>query len=343
MLPISWGIIYGYVVTFIAGEIKKPRTTILRSQIITTLISGFFMLWIGLVYQKMLGWEGLHAMAWIAEKGAAGINLPFSLHYLNIASLVVGFHRGIGLILGLSFLAANWLWIVFSYIAWSRAALAWGMDRIGPRWFTRISERYGQPVPLMVIMLIVSQLAMLYFVISSHVLTSLSVGVLQLISVFSFTALSCLLFPFVRKVRHIWNVSPYRDWRVGKLPVASLAGFLALVLTILLMIGFFWNEAFNEFHLWWILINVSVWLIGGFGMGCGSGSGRCGGWTYEKRFGRSPRIGAFLGGIDVQLPLFRVHTSGTRSDLGASPVCRIPPSQRFSQIHRRRDPGRKGP
>ena len=260
MLPVSWGMIYGYVVVFIAGEIKRPRVKILQSQILVTLISGFFMLWIGLGYKRMLGWDGAHAIAWLAETGD-NLNLPFSLHYINIAAMVSGFQRGFGILLGVAFLASNWLWIVFSYIAWSRAAMAWGKDGMGPGWFNHKTD--GEPVFLFLLMFVISQAALLFFSIYSEVEHSYAVGVMQLLSVFAFTAIASIILPFSRKVRPIWNLSPYRSWRIGRVPVATAAGVVALLLTALLLFGFFINEEFRELRSWWVIINIAVWGAGG--------------------------------------------------------------------------------
>ena len=221
------------------------------------------MFWIGLEYSRMIGWEGMHAIAWIAEKGGENVIVPFKLHYINIAALLSGFQRGIGILLGFAFLASNWLWVVFSYIAWSRAAMAWGKDGIGPRWFTIPPKSNGQPVLLLLVMLIISQLALLYFSVYSEIQHSFSVGVMQLLSVFAFTALAAMILPFSKKLKPIWNLSPYRFWKLGKFPISTIAGTLALLLTVLLLIGFFVNDDFEELHLWWVIINIAVWAAGG--------------------------------------------------------------------------------
>lgn len=165
-------------------------------------------------------------------------------------------------LLGIAFLASNWLWIIFSYIAWSRAAMAWGKDGMGPKWFTAISPRTGQPVKLLLTLLVVSEVALLYFSVFSEVLHSLSVGVMQLFSVFTLTAVAAIVFPFLKRVRPIWNLSPYRDWTLGRIPVITIAGILSLLLTGILIYGFFVNDEFEELHLWWVIINFVVWISG---------------------------------------------------------------------------------
>jgi len=262
MLPISWIAVYGYIITFIGGEVKSPRANILRAQILNAVVCIAFLLWVGLAYQRMLGWEGIHALAWIGEEGLEGFTFPFYLTYINVASLIVGFNKVLGFIMAGSFIVATWLWIAFSYIAWSRGAFAWGLDRLGPRWFTDISPRFGQPVKLLLAMFIASQLALIHYCWNPEILGAMSVEVMQLVSVFGVTTIACIIFPFVGKVRHIWKASPYVGWRIGPVPFATIAGCFSLVLVCLLVYAYYMTEAFAFMYDIWTLIFVIVWLSG---------------------------------------------------------------------------------
>ncbi len=262
MLPISWIAVYGYIITFIGGEVKSPRKNIFIAQILNAVICVVFLLWVGLAYIKMLGWDGVHALSWIGEEGLEGYNMPFDATYINIASMLVGFNKILGFIMAGSFIVADWLWVVFSYIGWSRAAFAWGMDRLGPRWFTDISPRFNQPVKLMLVMFVISQIAITQYAMNPEVLGSISVEVMQLVSVFGVTAISAIVFPYVKKVRHIWDSSPYRDWKFLGIPVSTVSGVIALGLVVLLVISYYINEAFAFMHTWWTIIYLGVWAAG---------------------------------------------------------------------------------
>ncbi len=262
MLPVSWIAVYGYIITFIGGEVKSPRTNIFRAQILNAVICIAFLLWIGLAYQRMVGWEGIHALAWIDEEGLAGYTFPFPTIYIDMAAMMVGFNKVLGFIMASSFIVANWLWVAFSYIAWSRAAFAWGMDRLGPRWFTDLSPRFGQPVKLLLAMLIASQAALIHYCMNPEILGAVSVEVMQLVSVFGITAISCLIFPYIKKVGHIWDASPYKAWRIGKVPVATIAGCIALILCGLLVYAYYISEAYAFMHDVWTVIFIVVWLLG---------------------------------------------------------------------------------
>jgi len=261
MLPISWIAVYGYIITFVGGEIKSPRSNIFRAQVLNAVICIAFLMWVGLAYQRMLGWEGFHALAWISEEGLEGF-FPLSGTYIDMAAMIVGFNKVAGFIMAGSFMVATWLWVACSYIAWSRGAFAWGMDRLGPRWFTDISPRFGQPVKLLLLMLIASQVAILQYCMNPEVLGAVSVEVMQLVSVFGVTAIACIVFPFVGKTKHIWAASPYKGWRVGGVPVATISGCVALALVVLLVYAYYTTEAFAFMHDAWTLVYIVVWASG---------------------------------------------------------------------------------
>lgn len=261
MLPISWIAVYGYIITFIGGEVKSPRANIFRAQILNAVICIAFLLWIGVAFQRMVGWEGIHALAWIGEEGLEGF-FPFIATYINMAAMIVGFNKVLGFIMAGSFIVAVWLWVAFSYIAWSRAAFAWGMDRVGPRWFTDISPRFGQPVKLLLVLLIASQAAMIHYSMNPEILGAVSVEVMQLLSVFGVTAIACIMFPFVKKVKHIWNASPYKGWRIGPVPIVTIGGCIGLILVVLLVYAYYISEAYAFMHDVWTLVYIGVWLCG---------------------------------------------------------------------------------
>lgn len=264
MLPVSWVAIYGYIITFIGGEVKSPRKNIFTAQILNAVICIAFLLWVGLAFKSMTGWKGLHAIAFMSdtENMLEGYTFAFHTTYINVASMIVNFNVVLGIIMAGAFMVADWLWIAFSYIAWSRAAFAWGMDGLGPKWFTDISPRFGQPVKLLVAMLIASQLALIHYAWNPEILGSMAVEVLQLGSVFGVTCISCLIFAYVGKVSHIWNASPYKNWRVLGIPYSTIAGIIGLALVVMMIYAYYITEEFAFMYSYWTLIYGIVWAIG---------------------------------------------------------------------------------
>jgi len=199
-----------------------------------------------------------HAHNSVVLKGYA---FPFDVTYINIASMLVKFNKILGFIMAGAFIVADWLWVVFCYIAWSRAAFAWGLDRLGPKWFTDISPRFNQPIKLLLVMFVAAQLVLAHYCFNPEILGSISVEVLQLVSVFGFTAISALIFPYVKKVRHIWDASPYKNWKFLGIPMVTVSGFLALLLVLMLVVSYYISEAFAFMYTWWTIIYIGAWLF----------------------------------------------------------------------------------
>jgi len=261
ILPLSAGI-YGYVISFIGGEVKSPRRNIFLGNILCTVIMILLTAWNTIALQNIVGWDGLHAIAYIYNEWPEWYGFPFPPDPFNIACMLTDFNVVIGLILGLGFIFCIFMMIPFSYIAFSRGLFIWGMDRIGPSWFAEVHPKYHQPVKSFILLFVIGQLGLLWYVVNPTILALFSVGVMQFISVFAVTALSCAIFPFVKKVRHIWNTSPHKEWKVFGIPYATIAGVLTLIYVGILVWANFYSEGMAALNPIWTPIYVVVWILG---------------------------------------------------------------------------------
>ena len=48
--------------------------------------------------------------------------------------------------MGFSHVAFTLWWLALSHVAFPRILIAWGMDRMGPKWFTDINPKFTSPV-----------------------------------------------------------------------------------------------------------------------------------------------------------------------------------------------------
>ena len=113
-------------------------------------------------------------------------------------------------------------WLALSYLAFPRILFAWGMDRMGPKWFTDVSPRYASPVKNHVLCLGLTEiLLMVYFFALHNTMQNITVTGMQITSVFAVTALAALVFPYSKKAKGIWESSPYRTWKFLGLPVVT--------------------------------------------------------------------------------------------------------------------------
>lgn len=262
LLPLSWGIIYGYVIAFIGGEVKSPRRNIFIGQTLNAFVMLILTAWAALSLEKVVGYDGMHVLAYIDNELPDWYTLPFPPTFLNIASMLTGFPALLGIFLGLAFIFADFMWIPFSYIAFSRGLFAWGMDRLGPSWFVDINPKFHQPIKLLLLEFILGQLGITWYALQPEVLAGFSVEVMQLLSTFGFTMIAAILFPFVKRVKHIWEASPHKEWKIGPVPYITIAGILGLIMVGILVWGAFYTEGLAPLMSYWTYIYIGVWLTG---------------------------------------------------------------------------------
>lgn len=227
--------IYLYTVSYVGGEVKRPEKSILKANfliiIVPTIVAA--LAFIGLY--KMVDFGFLSAVGYNNLNGPVeGYNLPWPSTFMTLVFIASGNNWFVGLLAALSFGLANWMLIGIDIMLMQRAMFAWGMDRRGPKWFTDISGRWASPIKMYVLLAAIMIVAIAWYVFSGGSSLAGLIGAgLQLISVFLITGISALIFAYRRKVRTIWDASPYSQWRVGPVSVLSIAavfylGYLAV-------------------------------------------------------------------------------------------------------------------
>jgi len=112
---------------------------------------------------------------------------------------------------------------------------AWGMDRMGPKWFTSVNPRTATPVWNFVTYLVLTLIGLVIYQIWIPTM-SLFVGVgVFLIGVYLITGVSAMVLPYRKKTRDIWHSSPYRGWKIAGIPVICIAGAVWVLYTAVLL------------------------------------------------------------------------------------------------------------
>jgi APA family basic amino acid/polyamine antiporter len=166
MVAGSWLFAYSYCITFIAGEVKRPDKTIILANLSAILIPAAFMLWLAIVLYRTVGFEFLSATAWVDNSGAAlaGYNLPWAPNFVGLAA-VINHNWFIVFLMAMSFIVFNLWWVALSYLAFPRILFAWGMDRMGPKWFADIDYRWASPVKNHILCFVLGEIGILLYTI----------------------------------------------------------------------------------------------------------------------------------------------------------------------------------
>ena len=147
MVAMSWLFAYAYSISFIGGEVKRPDKTIIMANVFAILVPGVFMLWFASALNNTVGFQFLNASAWNDNNGRIArlmANMPYGSNFIDLAVYMMGtsawYTKLAAVIMGLSYVAFALWWLALSYLAFPRILFAWGMDRMGPKWFTDITR-----------------------------------------------------------------------------------------------------------------------------------------------------------------------------------------------------------
>ena len=270
MVAMSWLFAYAYSISFISGEVKRPDRTIIWANVFSILVPFAFMLWIAVALHYVVGDQFLRASAWNDNNGPIeGFAMPngFGSNFIDLAVYIVGYSgfwpKLVDALMGLSYVAFTLWWLALSYLAFPRILFAWGMDRMGPKWFTDINPRFASPVKNHILCLVLGEgLLVLYYAWLTDQMQNITVTGMQITSVFMPTALAAILFPYMRRARGIWDSSPYRTWRFLGLPVVVWGGIVSFIYLTPLLYYFIFEEAVQQFTLQSNILFVVVWVLG---------------------------------------------------------------------------------
>ena len=263
MVAGSWLFAYSYCITFIAGEVKRPDKTIIMANLSAILVPAFFMLWLASVLYNTVGFEFLSATAWIDNlgEGLAGYNFPWSPHFVGLAAVITQ-NKILVFLMALSFIVFNLWWVALSYLAFPRILFAWGMDRMGPKWFADIDYRWASPVKNHILCFILGELGILLYTIFQDQMSGLSVTGLEIVSVFGVTAIAALIFPFSKRAKQIWETSPYKSWKILNIPVISIGAVVNLIYLAILFYFFIVMPDLEGLAIGSLIVYAIVWGLG---------------------------------------------------------------------------------
>ena len=242
MVAGSWLFAYSYCITFIAGEVKRPDKTIILSNLFAIIVPGVFMLWAAIALYGLVKFDFFSATQFVDNAGSdlgGAYTVPWSTNFLGLLGMVTT-NKLIMFISVLSFLAFNLWWIALSYLAFPRIIFAWGMDRMGPKWFTDINPRFASPVKNHVLCFALGQIMIAVYVFwQNEAMQGLAVTALEIFSVFGVTAIAALLFPYVKRAKGIWDASPYKTWKLAGIPVVTIGAIVDIIYLSILAYFFF--------------------------------------------------------------------------------------------------------
>ena len=263
MVAGSWLFAYAYFCVFVAGEVKRPDVTLIGANFFAILLPAVMMIWTALAMYRVMPFEFISATAWIDNNlGVEGYNLPFLPSYMSLG-YVAHSNWFVALAASGSYILFTFWYLSLSYLAFPRIIFAWGMDRMGPKWFTDVDPRWASPVKNYILCLVLCQGAIaLYTFWLGDYMQGLTVTGMEIVSVWGVTTIAALIFPYVKRSRGIWDSSPYKTWKFLGIPLVSWGAAVSLVYLGILFYFLIMTEEMKDSNgQSWILYGI-VWILG---------------------------------------------------------------------------------
>jgi len=263
MVAGSWLFAYSYCITFIAGEVKRPDKTIMLGNLFAVLVPAFFMIWLAIVLYRLVDFQFLSATAWVDynRDSLPGYTIPWNTHYVGLAAMLTRNPILLIMMAG-SFILFNVWYVALSYLAFPRILFAWGMDRMGPKWFADIDYRWATPVKNHILCFVLGELGIALYAFWRNPMTGLSITALEVVSVFGVTAIAAIMFPYVKKVRNIWEASPYKTWKVLGIPAVVIGGICNLIYLSIVFYFYCVMDGFEELTVGSLILYAFIWGLG---------------------------------------------------------------------------------
>ncbi len=264
MVAGSWLFAYAYCITFIAGEVKRPDKTIILSNLAAVLVPAFFMAWLAIALYQSVGFEFLSATAWVDNSGEAlaGYTFPWSTNFVGLAATIVPKQYFLLFMMALSWILFNLWWVALSYLAFPRILFAWGMDRMGPKWFADIDYRWASPVKNHILCFILGEIGIALYSFRGNPMEGVSVTGMEIVSVFGVTAIAAAIFPFSKRAKHIWDASPYKSWRILGIPAVTIGAIVNLIYLAILFYFFIVMPDLEGLATGSLILYAVVWILG---------------------------------------------------------------------------------
>lgn len=225
---------YAYCITYVSGEVKRPDKSIIYGNLLAIVVPAVCLLWAGFALYRLVDFDFLSAASWLDYNYELdGYVLPFTPSVLGLAHVLVP-SKVLAVLMGASYVVFCYWWCVLSYLAAPRVMFAWGMDRMGPKWFTSVNPRFASPIKNYIVCFIIAEGLILLSPFYGDAMQGYTVTGLEWLTVFGTTAVAALLLPYRGKVRSIWNASPYRGWTVAGVPLLSVGAVVNLFYIALL-------------------------------------------------------------------------------------------------------------
>lgn len=231
---------YAIVTAYAGGEMRSPRRMALRTMLIALAVSVILVAILMAQAGRTFGNDFLGSATYLSDTGSKAYPFAAPSFFYFFVSMLTNNSVIIALI-GISFIAANFVPFLATFLIATRNMFAWSFDRILPDRVSDVNEQTHSPVLAVGIVLVVSLIYLAFIVYGGGTFLQIfyTAGLAELLT-FIVVALAGIVFPFRRKA--MYDASPIKGSIAG-IPILSVVAVISLGVYILFFIPLLTNNA----------------------------------------------------------------------------------------------------
>jgi len=264
IMPIAWwNLAWASYSSQQLGEIRGAAS--LKNQIIMTIGSEVFcvamMMTTGYLLIHAVGYDFLGSIGYLFYFASSQNPLPIPPYYGLFADIISN-NLPLVLIIGISFIAWQWQIAINCVVGTSRNFFALSMDNVLPKKFSDVSTKYRTPVFAIVVNMILAFIVLVGYVYT-NLYTMLFAYIWGYQTCFLLSLIAGLIFPFRKKTKMLYEASPAAKYKVGGIPLVSIASLIAIIGTFVMFCYFVAVPTFGFMDPLGLGV-VTVFIVSGF-------------------------------------------------------------------------------
>lgn len=212
-----------------AGEAKRPQKSMLYGTVVAIGISGLIFLLSAILFYNVVGDDFAKALGYISNCGCTTNPLPVGPYIQYLTSMLTN-NPVIIFFLGFSFFIWSIILLPAFYLITTRSMFAWSFDRLVPTFLADINDRFHVPLKAIILVATLSSIMGALSLYTTYVGFAFNLT-LATVSSFVFAGVAAAVFPYVKRVRSIYEQAPgIVRTKVLGVPFVTIIGVLEAVI-----------------------------------------------------------------------------------------------------------------
>lgn len=244
----------------IGGEIKKVRRSQLVGMLGAVVGTGALIALVAILSNKAFGYTfqgaiGFNSISGVAD-GSTEATLGSAPFFTTLAGILAN-NVVLAVIIMAAFVAWFWFWVPAELAYTTRTMIAWSFDQLAPTGLGHVSRRFHTPV--VAIGIATGGAIVFMWLIAFHGIALLTL-VEALLVIWGTAMVIAVVFPWTG--RQFFQASPARAWRIGRVPLMSVAGALTTAFFVVAFV-LLWQDDNAAGPLFGTHHHTELWIIAG--------------------------------------------------------------------------------